>query len=176
MLGTGIAARCPADGRTGIENDNLQTDEHQPWVWAADPAVATGRQNPKAEPDRDGAVARTIGAFPLERPKPAGLSIATALERRLLVGLNGAARGRETGGVRRSDGCAQPARSVCLAPESGHSSAAVRCPFGAMNGPLHAGHPAGLEPFNQTVISEGLRLRREHPRGIVLQHRIYQTR
>jgi hypothetical protein len=134
-----IENRPGAGGNIGAESViNSEADGYT--VLLVNPSnyiMAAGREISKAEPDSDGAVSRTIGAVPIGTTKAGGVSIATALERRLLVGLVGAARGREAGGVSRSDGCAQPARSVCLVPESEHSSAAVRYPFGAMTGLMH---------------------------------------
>lgn len=98
--GPGIAARCPADGRTGIENDNLQTDEHQPWLCAVDPAVAAGREAPKAASDSDGALAGPAGAFPTTEAETGGLSIAIGLDGRSPPALVGTARGGEPGGVK----------------------------------------------------------------------------
>jgi hypothetical protein len=45
-----VSPRCPADGRVGIAHDRLQTDEHQPWVCTADPAVAGCRPIAQGSP------------------------------------------------------------------------------------------------------------------------------
>jgi hypothetical protein len=70
---------------------------------AADPTVAASRQIPKAKPDSDGAVARTIGAIPNTETETGGISVATAIDGRLLVGLVGTAGGGEAGEVTSAD-------------------------------------------------------------------------
>jgi hypothetical protein len=55
-------------------------------IFAVDPAVAASRQVSKAEPDSDGAVARTIAAIPAAEAEADRLSIPTAFDGRLPEG------------------------------------------------------------------------------------------
>ena len=61
---------------------------------AVDPAVAGARQIHKAEPDNDGAVARTIGAIPIGETETAGVSVAITFDGQSLMGIGGTAKGR----------------------------------------------------------------------------------
>ena len=55
-------------------------------IRAVDPAVAAGRQIPKAEPDSDGAVAGAIGAIPAAEGETGAVPVAVTFDGRLLVG------------------------------------------------------------------------------------------
>jgi hypothetical protein len=63
------------------------------WIRAIDPAVACGRQISEATSDSDGPVVGAVGAIPVTGAETGVVSVATAFDGRLLVGLVGAARG-----------------------------------------------------------------------------------